>query len=61
MIFVLLKALYLETLLKLVLFGSAQQRKSAARMALSAQKMQIFDKDFKDLFQNNAASDQLLY
>ena len=30
-------------------------------MAPLAPKMQIFDKDFKELFQNNAASDQLLY
>ena len=28
-------------------------------MALSVQKMQIFDKDFKELFQNNAAFNQL--
>ena len=40
---------------------SVEWLKSAARMALSVQKMQIFDKDFKELFQNNAASNQLLY
>ena len=34
---------------------------SITRMALLVQKNHIFDKDFKDLFQNNAASDQLLY
>ena len=31
------------------------------RMALSVQKMEIFDKDFKQLFENNAAFNQLLY
>ena len=30
-------------------------------MALSVQKMDIFDKDFKQLFENNAAFNQLLY
>ena len=30
-------------------------------MALSVQKMEIFDKDFKQLFENNAAFNQLLY
>ena len=35
--------------------------KRAARMALSVQKMQIFDKDFKELFQNSALSNELLY
>ena len=52
---------HLETFLKLVLYRSAQWLESAARMALSVEKMQIFDKDFKDLFQNNAASIQLVY
>jgi len=43
------------------MYRSAQWLESAARMALSVQKMEIFNKDFKELFQNNAASDQLLY
>ena len=30
-------------------------------MALSIQKMEIFDKDFKQLFENNAAFNQLLH
>ena len=30
-------------------------------MAPLVQKMQIFDKDFKELFQNSALSNQLLY
>ena len=34
---------------------------STTRMALSIQKMEIFDKDFKQLFENNAAFNQLLY
>ena len=29
-------------------------------MALSVKKMEIFDKDFKQLFENNAAFNQLL-
>ena len=60
MIFALLQAPHLVTLLKLVLYGSAQQLKSATRMAISAQKMQIFGKNFKDLFQVGAASKQPL-
>ena len=34
---------------------------SVTRMALSVQKMQIFDNDFRELFENNAASIHLLY
>ena len=30
-------------------------------MAPLVQKMQIFDKDFKELFQNSALSNELLY
>ena len=30
-------------------------------MALSVQKMQIFDNDFRELFENNAMSIHLLY
>ena len=30
-------------------------------MALSVQKMDIFDKDFKQFFENNAAFNQLLH
>ena len=30
-------------------------------MAPLVQKMQIFDKDFKELFQNSALSNQLVY
>ena len=47
--------------LKLVVYGNAQQLNSNIRMALSVQKMEIFDKDFKQLFENNAAFNQLLY
>ena len=48
-------------LLKLVVYGSAQWLDSTTRMALLVQKMDIFDKDFKQLFENNAAFNQLLY
>ena len=51
---------HLATFLKLVLYRSAQRLESAARMALSVQKMQIFGKDFKELFQVGAASKQPL-
>ena len=40
------------------LYKSAQWLERATRMALSVQKMQIFDKDFKGLFENNAAFNQ---
>ena len=51
---------HLATFLGLVLYRSAEWLKSAARMALSVQKMEIFDKDFKQLFENNAAFNELL-
>ena len=43
------------------MYGSAQPLDSTTRMALSVQKMEIFDKDFKKLFENNATFNQLLY
>ena len=52
---------YLGALFKLVLYTSAQRLDSTTRLALSGQKMEIFDKDFKQLFVNNAALNQLLY
>ena len=61
MIFALLKVPYLGALFKLVLYTSAQRLDSTTRLALSGQKMEIFDKDFKQLFVNNAALNQLLY
>ena len=47
---------HLATFLELELYRIADWLKSAARMALSVQKMQIFGKDFKELFQVGAAS-----
>ena len=44
-----------------VVYGSAQGLDSTTRMALLVHKMEIFDKDFKQLFENNAAFNQLLY
>ena len=41
------------------MYGSAQQLDSTTRIALSVQKMEIFDTDFKQLFENNAAFNQL--
>ena len=57
MIFTLLQAPYLETRSSIALYTSiALQSESVARMAISVQKMQHFDNNFKELLENRGAS-----